>query len=316
MITASTLIWSQTVPIIDGHDEVEVARERIFLDLIRPLVGDLLPQGQDLCHLSAVLELACGQGRLVQDLAYDYPDLEVAGVDLSPSLIATNSAQAKDQMLLNASFGVVDLRRPPFDFSEASFDLITATFLQRCLEEADFPPLLRECHRLLRPGGLLRLVECEAGRCTSQAIEELSLRYEEAIQRTGLHPIPANRAHDLSNDGALRKMLAEANLPVRAVRRVTLDFSASQPAHARMQEVILVFFELVKPHLVRMQVLSEAEYAALMRQAACEMSMRGFQGRWHFLMLWGHKSVASEPAAQAVGAGREEGGAHGERLSR
>jgi SAM-dependent methyltransferase len=292
MFTASTLITSQTVPLIDIQDEVEVAREQLLADLVKPLVKELLPEDRDLPHLGAVLNLACGQGGLVQELANEYPELEVAGVDVSPALIATNNAQVRAQGLTNASYGVVDLSHPPFDFSAATFDLVTASFLQSRLEERDFPPLLSECARILKPGGWIRLVECESGWCTSLAVEDLSQRYEEATRRAGLHPIPANRAHDLDSKGALRTMLAEAKLPISAVRRVTLDFSACQPAHTRMQQVILVFFELVKPHLLRMQVVSETEYVALMRQAACEMSLLGFQGRWHLLALWGRKSTA------------------------
>ncbi len=315
MITASTLITSQNLPIIDMHDEVEVAREQCFTNLIRPKVADLLPEGRALPPLGAVLDLPCGQGTLVQDLAYEYPELEVAGVDVFPALMASNSAQARALSLINASFGVVDLYQSPFDFSEASFDLITASFLQSRLQERDFPPLFAECARILKPGGWLRLVECEAGRCTSGAVEELSLRYDQAVARAGLHPIPANLAHDLDDRGALRAMLAEADLPVSAVRRVTLDFSAHEAANAPMQRVILVFFEQVKPFLLRMQMVSEEEYDALMRQAACEMSMLGFQGSWHLLVLWGQKSASAGEIVQAMASLRNGRGGEGNYVS-
>jgi ubiquinone/menaquinone biosynthesis C-methylase UbiE len=304
MFTASTLIWSQSVPIIDAEDASEMVRQRLLYDLIGRLVADLLPEGQTLSAQTAVLELACGQGHLAQDLAYASPEWEVAGVDQWPALIALANAQACDQQLLNASFGVVDLTHPPFDFSEASFDLITASFLQRYLQETEFPSLLAECHRLLKPGGWLRLVECEAGWSSSEAINTLSQYYDQAIERAGLRPIPANRAHDLNGKGALRKMLTAAGFEVCAAYRYRLSFSADEEAYASMRQVISVFFELIKPFVLRMQVVSEDRFSDLVRQAVCEIRLPFFEGRWHLLALWGRKSEAPVLFGQAVEASR------------
>jgi ubiquinone/menaquinone biosynthesis C-methylase UbiE len=314
MFTASDFIGNRRVPIINAEEVVEVVRQRLLSDLITPLVSDLLPEGADLSSLHNVLEVACGQGLFVLDLAYEHPELEVAGIDSAASLISDANTQACDQQLTNASFGVVDLTCPPFDFSDATFDLITASFLCSRLEEAEFPPLLSECHRLLKPGGWLRLMECEAGWSSSAAIETLSGHYAQALTRAGLHPIPANRMHDLDGKGAMRSMLAQAGFQVYAAYRYRLSFSAYEEAYASMRQVISVFFELIQPFVLRMQVTSEEAYCELVRQAACEIRLPFFEGHWHLLALWGHKGEAREPAVQAVAAlGKvQEGGVHGE----
>jgi ubiquinone/menaquinone biosynthesis C-methylase UbiE len=306
MFTASDFIGNRRVPIINAEEVVEVVRQRLLSDLICPLVSDLLPEGADLSRLHSVLELACGQGLFVLDLAYAHPEFEVAGIDSAAALIRDASAQACDQQLTNASFGLVDLTRLPFDFSDASFDLITASFLRSRLEEAEFPPLLLECHRLLKPGGWLRLVECEAGWSSSAAIETLSRLYAQAIERAGLRPIPANRAHDLDGKGAQRAMLAQAGFEVCAAYRYRLSFSASEDAYASMRQVISVFFDLIEPFVLRMGVVSQDAYSALVQQAGCEIRLPFFEGHWHLLTLWGHKGVL------AAGRDVQEGGAHGE----
>jgi ubiquinone/menaquinone biosynthesis C-methylase UbiE len=315
MFTASDFIGNGRVPIINAEDVVEVVRQRLLCDLITPVVSDLLPEGAALSGRHQVLEVACGQGLFVLDLAYAHPELEVAGIDSSASLISAASAQACDQQLTNASFGVVDLTCPPFDFSEATFDLVTASFLRSRLEEAEFPPLLSECHRLLKPGGWLRLVECEAGWSSSAALETLSRYYAQALARAGLRPIPANRAHDLDGKGAMRQMLTQAGFAVCAAYRYRLSFSAYEDAYAAMRQVISVFFELIQPFVLRMEVVSEEAYRELVWQAGCEMRLPFFEGHWHLLSLWGCKGAMRAQAAQAGMAGREEGGAGGEPIA-
>jgi ubiquinone/menaquinone biosynthesis C-methylase UbiE len=315
MFTASDFIGNRRVPIINAEEVVEVVRKRLLCDLICPLVAALLPEGADLSGLHQVLEVACGQGLFVLDLAYAHPELEVAGIESAASLIADANAQACDQQLPNASLGVVDLTCPPFDFSDASFDLVTASFLCSRLEEAEFPPLLSESHRLLRPGGWLRLVECEAGWSSSAAIETLSGYYAQAIARAGLRPIPANRMHDLDGKGALRQMLKAAGFQVRAAHRHRLSFSADEEAYAAMRQVISVFLDLIQPFVLRMGVVSEEAYRELVRQAGCEMRLPFFEGHWHLLTLWGQKGQAREPEAQAVAVGKQEGGVHGESVT-
>jgi SAM-dependent methyltransferase len=322
MFTASELIYHSTIPIIDAQDAAEVVRWRLIGDLVAPLIGTIFPDdGGEACpglppeidcsQVSHVLELGCGQGEWALSLAYAHPELEVAGVEAHRVLVDSANQQACDQMLTNASFGLVDFTHPPFDFSDASFDLITASFLSRYLEELQWPALIQECARLLKPGGWLRVVECESGTSSSPTLEQLSLHYSQALERAGLHPIPPGRAHDLRADSALRRMLGEAGLPVCATHRTTLDFSASQiETYAAMRQVITVFFELVRPFVLRMGTVSEAEYASLVEQVGYEIRSPLFCGRWHLLTLWGKKAEAGKRMERAVIARRDaQGGA-------
>jgi ubiquinone/menaquinone biosynthesis C-methylase UbiE len=290
MFTASDFVYHPSIPIIDPESAAELVRRRMLLDLLDPLLARLLPEGEeDISSLRYVLDLGCGQGDWALDLAYEREELEVAGVDPSPELIALANRKARDQMLTNASFGVVDLTCAPFDFSPESVDFINAAFLCSRLEERQWPTLLYECRQILKPGGMIRLVECESGLCSSQAIEKLSTLYVEALGRAGITPIPANRAHDLDGKGTLRAMLKEAGLEVVATSRDTLDFSICEDAYPLMRTIITVFFELVQPFVLSMQVASEAEYARLVEQAAQEIRQHTFEGRWHLLTMWASK---------------------------
>jgi SAM-dependent methyltransferase len=300
MFTPSDLMYHPVIPIIDAEVAAEIVRQRLIADLVTPLVGTLfsdegaagsgVPPGLDVSSVRTVLDVGCGQGEWALELAYMHPELEVAGIDAVRGLIDTANRRACDQMLTNASFGLVDFTCPPFDLSEESCDLVTATFLRCRLEAAQWPPLLQECHRLLQPGGLLRLVECELGQSSSPALEQLSEHYRQAIKRAGLHPILPGHAFEPNARSVLRAMLSDAGLPVCAESRVTLDFSASQAQnYAAMRQVIAAFVELVRPFVLRMGTVSEAEYARLVEQARWEIGSPLFCGRWHLFILWAGK---------------------------
>src|SRR5690242_21921720 len=109
---------------------VEVAR-LINLDrLLTTAMGGILPGllETDLPNLHTVLDLGCGPGSWVLDVAFAHPECEVAGVDVRQTMVEYAWARARSQRLSNASFGVMDITQP-LDFSDNTFDLINARFL-------------------------------------------------------------------------------------------------------------------------------------------------------------------------------------------
>jgi 2-polyprenyl-3-methyl-5-hydroxy-6-metoxy-1,4-benzoquinol methylase len=89
---------------------------------VLPLVPDLTDR---LTHGIRVLDVGCGQGRIVNRLASLYPSSRFVGMDLSEEAIARARAEAGRGGRANVEFVVVDLS----DFDEtadpATFDLIT-----------------------------------------------------------------------------------------------------------------------------------------------------------------------------------------------
>jgi len=98
------------------------------------------------CH--RVLDVGCGEGRPSLYLSHRLP--EVIGIDISPANIALARNTADRLGLDRASFQVANIQSLPFP--DASFDgvcfggnVFTYHF--------DVPRMLREIHRVLRPGG-------------------------------------------------------------------------------------------------------------------------------------------------------------------
>ena len=115
--------------------------------LYRRVVADVtelaLPAG------SVVLDIGSGPGRVARLIAAACPMVEVAGIDLSPEMIARATSTAKTTSTRNLRFEVADVAALPF--ADKSVDLVVSTL---SLHHWDEPSAgLNEIVRVLAPGG-------------------------------------------------------------------------------------------------------------------------------------------------------------------
>jgi ubiquinone/menaquinone biosynthesis C-methylase UbiE len=100
-----------------------------------------------------VLDVGCGSGYLLRLLARQWPQAsELAGIDPAPSMIEAAAGSTRDERL---RFSIGAAERLPYP--DSSFDLVVSTtsFDHWSDQEAG----LRECARVLLPGGRLMLVD-------------------------------------------------------------------------------------------------------------------------------------------------------------
>jgi ubiquinone/menaquinone biosynthesis C-methylase UbiE len=105
-----------------------------------------------------VLDVGCGGGRFAIRLAERYPDITVVGLDLSPEQIdrARRRGAHLGERVAWVEGNAIDL---PFDTGE--FDLVYS--LGSLKHWPDRARGLRECLRVLRPGGRLWVAEGDRG---------------------------------------------------------------------------------------------------------------------------------------------------------
>jgi ubiquinone/menaquinone biosynthesis C-methylase UbiE len=99
-----------------------------------------------------LLDLACGAGAFLADLAATFPRARAFGVDLSPAYLAEAKAGAPGALFAQA-------KAEALPFAAASLDAVTAVYLFH-----ELPPKVRravtaEIARVLKPGGVFALAD-------------------------------------------------------------------------------------------------------------------------------------------------------------
>ncbi len=236
--------------------------------------------------LHEVLDLGCGPGGWVLDVAFAYPQLEAVGIDLSSTMIKYANARAQAQHLTNASFEVMDLTKP-LAFPDAAFDLVNARFLINVFPREHWPTLMGECVRILRPGGILRWTETDRfGLTNSPAYERLVGL--EAEWRAAYTFSPDGRSNGITP--VLGRLMGQAGIRHIQQKPHVLDFSFGADGWQGMFDNIKVAGQLLKPFLTRFGVASEEEMDQLYHQVLTEMQREDFCGSWYYLTVWGNIS--------------------------
>ena len=100
---------------------------------------------------TAVLDLGCGPGTETVAYRNQFPEAEVWGLDLSAPFLKFAHIWAEDAGK-RINFRQADARSTGFDAQ--SFDLIVSNILFHETWHDVLPSIMREAHRLLRPGGV------------------------------------------------------------------------------------------------------------------------------------------------------------------
>ncbi|MBV9019949.1 MAG: class I SAM-dependent methyltransferase [Chloroflexi bacterium] len=271
---------------IDVEHGAEMAR---LLDQDRFLtkaMGGLLAERSDLSGIHHVLDIGCGPGGWVQELAFCYPDIEAVGIDISVSMINFARAQAKVQHLDNASFEVGDATKP-LAFADGTFDLINARLIMGFMRPEDWPRLMQECLRLLQPGGVLRLTESEGTFVNSPALETLSRMFNQALYRAKQSLSPTG--YFLGVVPMLKWFLRKADYQHVRHMAHAVDFSAGTEAYQDSFKDMRALFSLGQPFLLKWGVTTKEEMEELYQQMLTEMLSEDFCGMGFLLTAWGEK---------------------------
>lgn len=149
-----------------------------------------------------VLDVACGTGRTLHQLASAHPSLRLYGVDLSPAYV--RAARKRLAHVGECAISVENAEALPF--ADGAFDVVTNVYMFHELPRPTRRKVARELLRVLRPGGLL-VVEDSAQLADSAEIE------------TALHEFPRDFHEPFYEDyleDDLAAMFAEVGFSVES----------------------------------------------------------------------------------------------------
>jgi len=130
-----------------------------------------------------LLDVACGTGRTLHQLALAHPGLRLYGVDMSPSYVRIARKRLDD--VAEVALAVENAEALPY--ADATFDIVTSVYLFHELPRNARRNVVREMFRVVRPGGLV-------------VLEDSAQLTESAEMATALHSFPGEFHEPFYND--------------------------------------------------------------------------------------------------------------------
>lgn len=263
-----------------------VEQERAFEQALGGLLPEYADEKEFVGRLQRVLDLACGSGGWALTMAHTHPHLEVMGSDIDERMINYANSQAKVGRLDNASFRVMDARKP-LDYPDNYFDLVNARWMT-VIGTAAWPGTVREMFRITRPGGLIRLTESEDFSITSSpAFERWSVHMMQALKRAGTCFSPTGRTGGQTI--MLHRFLRDAGCQNIQQRVFAINWSAGTASHIPMVVDHLAIVKLSQQFISRFGLATQEELDRLYAEAEVEMRLDDFCAMWYLYTIWGEK---------------------------
>jgi ubiquinone/menaquinone biosynthesis C-methylase UbiE len=275
---------SSTYFIQDRANQDELKRLQVQDHLYTAGMGGVLPEQPNPTGILRVLDVGCGTGSWLIELARTIPTCRVLiGVDASHTFVEYARAQAKAaQVSDRVEFHVADALRM-LEFPTRSFDLVNHRLASSWLRTWDWRKLLQEYQRVCRPGGVVRITEYEGiVVSTSPALWRLNELTLQALYQSGHYFTPTNEG--MTEE--LARLLHQHGLQEVHTRISPLKYHAGTPECQSFFENMKLFFWTILPFLRKWTQVPE-NYEEIYQQMLGEMQQPDFAATWALLTAWG-----------------------------
>lgn len=271
---------------VDSRNAQELTRLTIQDHAITAAMGGVLPEQPDPDRFQRVLDVGCGSGSWAIEAAQVYPDMAVVGVDISQRMVDYANEQAHAQHIEGrVGFRVMDaLMELPLQSN--SFDLVNMRLGSSFLRTWEWPDLLSRLLRVTRPGGVLRVTECDLGvECESMAVQKFFEMGRCASYRSG-HLFTQERS-GVSNH--LVRLLTQYGARKVQTKAYTVENRPGTPEGQAFYDDLRYGFQTIRPFVQKWGCINE-DYETITRQALHDMRQTDFLALTFILTAWGSKS--------------------------
>jgi ubiquinone/menaquinone biosynthesis C-methylase UbiE len=255
--------------LLDWRNDItmQAVRHHYFLQAQQ---GNLHPASVPVGTMEQVLDFGCGSGEWIFDLVKRYPGLKkVVGIDphqeaITSATVRRNLAGLSQVTLLQADI------MSPLPFADRSFDLVHMRNWGYSFRATQWPALLSEFTRVLKPGGWLAFVVAEFGEVSSPAMMRIEHLMAQFLSKMGLGMDntrnlrgPAAYIYGILLDGGFEDVSYDLSL---------LDggFQGGTMADILLSKLVKQATAL-KEHAVQVGLLTAAEFDEMILQAEQEI---------------------------------------------
>ncbi len=262
----------------------EFARLQLQGQMLTTSMGGVLPEQTDISTFQHVLDIGCGTGDWLIATAETTPvPTRLLGVDINKKIIEYAQGETQAHKLdTRVQFQEMDVLRK-LEFADDSFDLVNMRLNQSFVRTWEWGKLLRECHRVLRPGGTIRLTEAETvSLSSSAAVVQLGQIFAQALHGAGNYFTPDSEGITLH----LTRLLGVALFREVQTCPYALECRAGTLAGERFAQDVKYLFRTGLPFFQKWTRIPE-NYEEIYQQALRDMQKPDFVATWKLLTAWG-----------------------------
>lgn len=99
-----------------------------------------------------ILDMGCTVGQSTAAIAGYFPDAEIHGIDVGAAMLRYARARAAS---MGRTIHFSQQNAESTNFADGSFDLVVSSAMLHETSNKALPRIMKECHRLLKPGGIM-----------------------------------------------------------------------------------------------------------------------------------------------------------------
>lgn len=270
-----------TYMVQDRSSEAEMIRLRLQDELLTRVTGGVLPEQEDPTQFQRVIDIGCGTGGWIIEVAKTHPQIEeLVGIDVSSTLVRYARAHAEEKKVeTRVTFHMMDALRM-IEFPRGSFDLVNHRLNFSYLRTWDWPGLLQEYQRIARHNGIIRITEPTFFVDTnSQALNQLYAIGRDAFWHAG-HLFTQGSAGVIER---LPGIFHQQGIVESQTRYISVVYTENKASFIEDNQLI---FRTIRPFLQKWATLPE-NYDQIYKQALSEMEEPGFRAEGQLLTIWG-----------------------------
>ncbi|KAL1918631.1 uncharacterized protein VTP21DRAFT_2653 [Calcarisporiella thermophila] len=243
------------------NDQGEIDRLIIQHYSFRYLFADnnfLAPVHGILEEGAMVVDIGCGPGTWCMEMATEYPNSRFIGIDASPMF-------PQHIMPENCSFMLGNVAQA-LPFADNTFDVVFQRCMHFGLVKSEWPSVIQEALRILKPGGYLEIVEADYDlRRGGKAFRKLADGLYNAMRARDIDPSWANKIH-----------LHFSLLGLEDIQSITVPFPIGEFAGNIGQlgrDNWMQFLHSLRPYLTKIMYIATEEYDKLEQEIGRELKV-------------------------------------------